>query len=161
MDKVREIIGTSFHLVAIALSLFAFIPAILLAFWTFDRKPPLSNLTGWFAHWEEGSPPIAVIAWKGDRHRLCDGISTYWLIGNRPWTLPSLDLPLPGAENQVGIPGATWYVAIPIPERALETEQASVSLRARMVWWCNPLHKYWPLALDAPDIVIPVPRKIP
>ncbi len=159
MAHVREIIATAFHVFALILTIVALVPAIAIGIWAVDREPPVSNLLGRFDRWDSINPPVALITWTGSRHRICGGTAFRWVFSDRPYNLNEVPLPPAGAAAQVGKGPDVWTVSVPIPREALETSRSHINLRVRVVWQCNPLHHYYPIVGDPPEIPIPLPTR--
>jgi hypothetical protein len=160
MPVIRRIVGSSFHILALIVTVGALFPLMAIVYWALDRQTPVANLHGQFDQWDESSPYNALISWTADRHRICQGKAFRWVFGDRPYNIHPIDLPPPGAAEQLGGRGVVWTVSVPIPAEALRTHRKTVTLRVRLVWQCNPLQQFWPIVLDAPDIAIPVPTRI-
>lgn len=159
MVQVRELIATAFHIFALILTIAALVPAAAIGIWAIDRDPPVTQLAGRFDRWDSLHPPVALVTWTGSRHRICSGQAFRWVFGDRPFALGAVDLPPPGAEIQVGGGTDVWTVSVPIPREALETARSHINLRVRVVWECNPIHHYYPIVGDPPEIPIPLPTR--
>ena len=159
MNRFRETIATTFHIMALLLTFASLVPAAALAVWALDRTPPVDNLQGRFDRWDSLDPPVALITWTADRHKVCPGQAFRWAFGDRPFNLNTETLPPPGAHDQLGAKGVVWTVTVSIPREALETSRTHINLHVRKVWECNPLHHWWPIVMDPDEILIPIPTR--
>lgn len=157
LGKIHEVVATTFHILAIIFTLAALIPFVVLSYWALDTRPPLENVSVRFDHWHPEDKKTAILVWRADRNRICNGTGHLWLFGDRPYSLPSAQLPPPRAAADIGKKGVEWYEAVEIPPDALHTDNSHLYLNIRLIWQCNPLQTWSPLVLDLPEISIAVP----
>jgi hypothetical protein len=158
--KIQEIVSTAFHSLAIVFTLAALVPFFILSYWWLDDRRPIENVSVWFIGWDPEDPDVANLRWRADRYRVCDGRSNLWLFADRPHILDPEPLPPPRAHENIK-PGAQWTTAVRIPPDKLVSKNGYVYLRIHMTWECNPLHRWYPLELDIPEISIPVGKTLP
>lgn len=158
--KLHEIISTAFHILAIVFTLAALVPFAILSFWALDTRRPLENVSVRFDHWHPKERAVAILTWTADRTRVCPGVGYVWLFGDRPYSLPSVQLPPPRASADVGKKGVRWQEAIQVPVESFRADKGKLYLNIRLTWQCNPLQAWSPLILDLPEIPITVPGKV-
>ena len=161
LERLHEIVATTFHIIAIIFTVAAMVPFVVMSYWALDTAPPLEKATVHFDHWHPEDQKTAVLRWRADRTRVCPGTAYYWLFGDRPYSLPSTQLPPPRAAADVGKKGVEWTHAVEIPAEALKTDIDLLYLNIRMTWQCNPLQAWNPVILDIAEIEIPVPGNPP
>jgi hypothetical protein len=159
MVRIHAFLRVFFVFISLTLSVAVMVPILVLGYWATDRNLPLDHLSGRFDGWDAQEPHTALMTWIGNRDRICPGKIFRWVFADHPYNLQPLDLPPPGAADQLGARGVVFTVRVPIPDEAFRTAKDTLSYHVRLVWQCNPLHQYWPLVLDPPEISIPVPMR--
>ena len=160
INRIHKFVSTTFHIIAIILTTLILIPAGAFIFWAADRNFPIGNVEMHLVGWSPTNPRVALITWKADRTRICQGRAYRWMFAGHHRNLPPVDLPPPGAAKAVGEKGVEWTEEVHVPEDVTNPPYETVALYIRMAWQCNPLHQWWPLVYDPPPVTIPMPRKM-
>lgn len=129
------------------------VPAALficvLGFWLIDRQPPITAVSGRFLGWDESVPRRGHVLWGAIRVRDdCEGtIHRYIVDGEivrlepRKWVMND---PIDPGE---GIP-TTWDAPFDVPPHL----NHDAKYRNRFTFICNPIHKFSPIIVTAPDV---------
>lgn len=137
------------------------VPPAVALWWSLDRQAPLSALAVEFAGWDGGAPGTALVEWSGVRHRSCPGKAYRWLIGQgRVWELPPESVPYAGSMETFAGGTSRWVTHVRVPPDA-SRHAGPLSYRVAFEWECNPLQRWWPVALTVPDAEIPPPPPTP
>lgn len=157
IDRINKFLSTTFHVIAITLTILILIPAGVIIYWMGDKTFPVENVEIEFGGWSPTDPHVALIRWKADRNRICMGRAYRWMHAGHQRNLLPIELPPPGAATMVGGKGVVWTEEVYIPGDVTNPPYEKIDVFVRMAWVCNPLQQWWPLVFDPPPVTIHVP----
>lgn len=158
---------TRFRWLAPVLAVLCVAALAVLIYWnTIGSRAPITNVE---AQWLgiQGERNTAWIEITGRRQRSCPGVIQAWVVNGRVVELPSAVL-TEGADpprRNNGVDKANgsrtdfwfWY-SFSLPPNF--RDHARVQMR--VVWYCNPLHRYFPIAKVIGDVpVTPTRDNVP
>jgi hypothetical protein len=126
----------------------------LLGYWLIDRRPPMMGVTGKFIGWDQVSPNIGHIEWRGVQTRSCSGRAYHWIVNGVVIPLSSREIEYQGPIIPDDGDPLTWRVTFEIPDWLDHT----ASYRVRIEYYCNPLQKFFPIIVAPPDVSFSLPQ---
>ena len=121
----------------------------LLGYWLIDRDPPLVAVSGRFLGWDPNVPRRGHVKWGAIQTRPeCEGTIYRYIVNGEMRRLDPRKWEYRGPiDNPKPIP-TTWDAPFDVPVDI----NHDASYRNRFEFICNPMHKFWPIIVPAPDV---------
>lgn len=121
----------------------------LFGYWLVDRDPPLDAVSGQFGWWAGDTPRRGHVIWRGIPTRSdCEGVIYRYIVNGEIVTLPPRKWEYRGPLDNPNNDPITWLAPFDVPSHI----DHDASYRNRIEWVCNPLHKFWPIPTNPPDV---------